>query len=258
MVVLDEAHLNFHTLGGRYHAFGRVLADDGYIVRPGTEKFTANYLEPVRILVIANALPEDGSWALPTEAAFTKEEVAAVSQWVQDGGSLFLIADHMPFGGAAARLGRAFGFNWINGYAFLDAGGPEIFSRKAGNLTANAITDGSGAADRIDSIAMFTGSAFLAPPEAVPLTTFNDDYSIMLPGRAGEFTDSTAYIDGRYFMNGAMLSFGKGRVVVFGEAAMFSAQRQGPDRLPMGMNQAEARQNPQFLLNVIHWLDQRL
>jgi len=51
-----------------------------------------------------------------------------------------------------------------------------------------------------------------------------------------------------------MLQYGKGRVVIFGEAAMFTAQLQGPDRRPMGMNQPTAKQNPQFLLNVIHWL----
>lgn len=258
VVVLDEAHNNFHTLGGRYYAFGQVLANDGYVMRSGTGKFTEGSLEGVRILVIANALAEDGSWALPTEDAFTKAEVAMVKAWVNDGGSLFLIADHMPFGGAAARLGDAFGFNWMNGCALPDAGGAEVFSRTAGSLSANPITDGANAAERIDSIALFTGSAFLPPPEAVTITTLQDNYSIMLPEQANRFTDSTAYIDSHYFVNGAMLPFGKGRVVCFGEAAMFSAQLQGPQRQPMGMNQQGAEQNPQFLLNIIHWLDKRL
>lgn len=258
VVVLDEAHANFHTLSGRYRAFGNVLEQDGYVIRPGIEKFSQAYLKDIRILVIANALAEQDNWMLPTEHAFTKEEATAVKQWVSDGGSLFLIADHMPFGGAARRLGRAFGFNWIDGYAFLDAGGPEIFSRAKGNLSANPITDGGGPAERIDSIALFTGSAFLAPPGATPITSFNDDYSVMLPQQAGVFTDSTAYMDGRYFVNGAMLTYGKGRVVAFGEAAMFSAQRQGPALQPMGMNQPGAEQNPQFLLNIIHWLDRLL
>jgi hypothetical protein len=43
-------------------------------------------------------------------------------------------------------------------------------------------------------------------------------------------------------------------VAVFGEAAMFSAQVSGPQRRPMGMNAPRAGQNPQFLLNVMHWL----
>jgi hypothetical protein len=257
VVVLDEAHSNFHTLGGRYYAFGQVLANDGYVLHAGTEKFSEASLRGLRILVIANALPEDGNWALPTEPAFTTEEIAAVAAWVQAGGGLFLIADHMPFGGAAASLARAFGFNWINGYALPDDRRPEMFTRRAGDLLATQITDGQAPHERIDSIALFTGSAFLAPPEAQPITVLMDPYTILLPEQAGAFNDTTPRIDGHHFINGALLTFGQGRVVAFGEAAMFTAQRQGPQRLPMGMNQRGAEQNPQFLLNMVHWLDRR-
>ncbi|MHC4507963.1 MAG: hypothetical protein ACYTAO_03255 [Planctomycetota bacterium] len=45
-----------------------------------------------------------------------------------------------------------------------------------------------------------------------------------------------------------------GRVAVFGEAAMFSAQLAGPKQRPMGMNASDAEQNHQLLLNVMHWL----
>jgi hypothetical protein len=51
-----------------------------------------------------------------------------------------------------------------------------------------------------------------------------------------------------------VLAFGRGRVAVFGEAAMFSAQLAGPERRPMGMNAPEAPQNPRFLLNLVRWL----
>jgi hypothetical protein len=54
--------------------------------------------------------------------------------------------------------------------------------------------------------------------------------------------------------HGALLTFGKGRVAVFGEAAMFTAQVSGEQRRPMGMNMPTAAQNPQFLLNVMRWL----
>ncbi len=258
VVVLDEAHFNFHTLGERYYPFGQVLARDGYTVRPGSSPFTSSSLDSIRVLVISNALADDGAWQLPALSAFDPSECAAVKEWVGNGGSLFLIADHMPFGGAAAELGNAFGFNWINGYALRNDKGPEIFSRKAGTLKANVVTDGANQTERVDSIQCFTGSAFLPPPDAVPISAFNSDYKILLPVQAGAFSDTTAWIDGRYFVNGALLSFGKGRVVAFGEAAMFSAQLQGPERKPMGMNHHGAEQNPQLLLNIIHWLDRRL
>jgi hypothetical protein len=50
------------------------------------------------------------------------------------------------------------------------------------------------------------------------------------------------------------MEVGKGRVAVFGEAAMFSAQLAGPQKMPIGMNSPDATQNYQLLLNVIHWL----
>ena len=53
---------------------------------------------------------------------------------------------------------------------------------------------------------------------------------------------------------GAVLEYGEGRVAVFGEAAMFSAQLGGEDRIPAGMNAEGAEQNHQLLLNVMHWL----
>ena len=49
------------------------------------------------------------------------------------------------------------------------------------------------------------------------------------------------------------MKVGRGRVAVFGEAAMFSAQLAGPKQ-PMGMNAPQAEQNHQLLLNVMHWL----
>ena len=57
-------------------------------------------------------------------------------------------------------------------------------------------------------------------------------------------------------LQGAVIHYGKGRVAVFGEAAMFSAQEYitNDERVLMGMNRSDAAQNPQFLLNVMHWL----
>ena len=258
VVVLDEAHFNFHTLGGRYAAFGKVLAGDGYVLRPGTGPFSPTTLQDARILVIANALADNGEWNLPTASAVTPDECLAVKRWVTEGGSLLIIADHMPFGGAATDLAAAFGFNWVNGFALRKDEEREVFSRKAGNLLPTAVSDGADPAERIDSIELFTGSAFLAPAEASVITSLLDDYRILLPTRAWQFSDTTAYIEGGHFVNGAMLPFGQGRVVCFGEAALFSAQLAGPQRRPVGLNAPGAEQNAQLLLNLIHWLDHRL
>lgn len=113
VITLDEAHFNFHTLAGRYKAFGDLLTSDGYQLSSGTTKFTRQELKKTRILAIAYALAENDEWRLPTRSAFTKEEIDVVKNWVEGGGSLLLIADHMPFAGAAADLASAFGFTFI-------------------------------------------------------------------------------------------------------------------------------------------------
>ena len=52
---------------------------------------------------------------------------------------------------------------------------------------------------------------------------------------------------------GQNYSTAKGKVVVFGEAAMFTTQKVG--KIKMGMNSKAATENLQFLRNIIHWLD---
>ncbi len=53
---------------------------------------------------------------------------------------------------------------------------------------------------------------------------------------------------------GAALTHGRGRVVVFGEAAMLTAQLAGPQRAPAGMNSPEAAHHPRLVLNTVRWL----
>ena len=52
---------------------------------------------------------------------------------------------------------------------------------------------------------------------------------------------------------GIAFKFGKGRVVVLGEAAMMSAQLAGPEKRRMGMNMPGS-DNRQLALNIMHWL----
>src|SRR3712207_5972099 len=56
LVLLDEAHHNFHTASGRYQAFANLLRRDGYVVEASKTPFTEASLARGRILVIANAL----------------------------------------------------------------------------------------------------------------------------------------------------------------------------------------------------------
>lgn len=259
VIFVDEGHNNFHTLKERYKPFGDLLGKDGYKIKPFKGQFTREALEQGRILVISNALHMSNleKWALPNPSAFTGAEIAAVHAWVEQGGSLFLIADHMPFPGAAADLAASFGFEFHNGYAVHydkpQRRPPIVFSRDEKTLLDHAVIEGRDASEHIDFVATFTGQAFEIPEKAQPLLLFGSDYVLFLTKEVGKISDETPKISVEGMYQGAVMKYGKGRLAVFGEAAMFTAQRVGK-RL-MGMNNPSAKQNSQFLLNIIHWLD---
>jgi uncharacterized protein (DUF2249 family) len=261
VILLDEAHNNFHTATGRYQPFAELLRRDGYVVNASTSKFTQAALSKGQILVIANALADrnQSDWSLPTPAAFSDEEVKAVSEWVKGGGALLLIVDHMPFPGAAENLAKAFAIRFSNGYAINEqAQGPMVFKLAEGALKEHAITRGRADSEKVDSVATFTGSAFQIDGKFQPLLVFGESVVSAMTTKAGQITVETPRVPVKGWYQGAVLQFGKGRVAVFGEAAMFSAQLAGANRNPMGMNAPIAAKNAQFLLNVLHWLSGKL
>jgi hypothetical protein len=77
----------------------------------------------------------------------------------------------------------------------------------------------------------------------------------LMPDTAWAFKPETPKIHVEGWSQGAFRKFGTGKVVVFGEAAMFTAQLAGPARSRVGMNSELAPRNFQLLLNIIHWLD---
>lgn len=266
VVLFDEAHNNIHTVDGTYATFVRILRADGYVVRSSTSPFRHAILEQGRILVIVNALNERNitDWSLPTPSAFTKSEIEAVADWVYGGGSLFLIADHMPFGGAASDLANRFGIEFTNSFD-VDADaivaeitprrlpGPAIFSRSVGNLLSHTVTDGRGPQERVNSVATFVGQGFNVPDLADVLLRFDVDRKLLFPTEAWVFSDATPSRPAAGMAQAAVIRFGQGRVAVFGEAAMFRAR--GIEQALFGLNSDKAEDNVQLLLNVMHWLD---
>ncbi len=259
-VLVDAAHGNFHKIDGRFAAFARLLRADGYRVTSADKPISPELLSAADVFVIANAVKggESAHWVLPTPPALEPEEVTALAKWVHDGGSLLLIADHMPFPGSVANLAGAFGIQFRNGYAIksVGEGGTLIFTR-AGGLAEHAITRGRNAAEQITALKTFTGQAFSAAVAVEPLLRMPDDWTLLFPQEAARFTSSTPSESTRGLLQAAALRHGQGRVAVFGEAAMFTAQTQvlGDTVVHrMGMNDPEASQNAQFVLNVLHWL----
>jgi hypothetical protein len=70
-------------------------------------------------------------------------------------------------------------------------------------------------------------------------------------------TDTTTKVEtcSYDFYQGAALKVKSGKVVVFGEAGMFTAQIAADQQSRMGFNHPMASHNQQFVLNTIHWLD---
>lgn len=257
-VAIDEAHHNFHTATGRYQPFAGLLRRDGYRVAALDRTWSPAALEGLDVLVVANALNERNAedWSLPTPSAFTPDEIAAVRAWVNRGGSLFLIADHMPFAGAASDLARAFGVEFSNGYAVpghQQPGRPDRFDLDGG-LRETAVTRGRADDERVTEVTTFGGSAFRLPEGATPVIVFGPGSISYETMRSLEVTAETPKVPIEGWCQGALLTVGRGRVAVSGEAAMFSAQLAGPNRQPMGMNSPFAPRNHQFLLNILHWL----
>jgi hypothetical protein len=253
-VMFDEAHHNFHTTEGRYKPFVDLLLNDGYRVIRNRQPFTKTSLSSYKILVISNALgAEEDDDEGADDPAFTEEECQAVQDWVKSGGALLLIADHAPFGGAAASLASRFGVDMSKGYTFDPqnsvAGSPShlIFSRENKLLASHPITEGRNEKERINVLRSFTGQSLKGPEGSAGILNLSDTATDSPDFQAQTSTPAA----GR--SQAVALKFGKGRVVVQGEAAMLSAQIAGAEKRQMGMN-VPGYDNKQYALNLMHWL----
>ncbi len=253
-VLFDEAHNNFHTASGRYKPFADLITNDGYQVIPNKEKFRPQSLQGHDILVISNAFGSSVPGSKERgDPAFTKEECDAVRDWVQAGGSLLLIADHAPAGSAAANLASRVGVDMSKGFTADPPNHERValdtswirFSHANKNLGDHPITRGRDMSERINSVLSFTGQSLKGPKESTALLKLSpqayDVDDINNPDKA-KITSAAGRVQA------LALPLGKGRVVVFGEAAMLTAQNRN-----FGMNYP-GTDNKQFALNVMHWL----
>lgn len=254
-LLFDEAHFNYHTATGRYKPLADLIRSDGYVVTAGKATFTRELLDHYDVLLISNAL---GAAAMDSpqasRAAFTGAECRAVRDWVEQGGRLLLIADHAPMGAAAANLATAFGVDMSKGYTSDGVNydkaskrpGWLVFDEQNHLLGDHPIIRGRNERERIRHITTFLGQSLKGPPGSTAFLKLADTAVDGIPP------------DGRPVLaagraQGIAFRFGKGRVVVMGEAAVLSAQLTGPQRKPVGMNYP-GTDNRQLALNIMHWL----
>ena len=195
----------------------------------------------------------------PTRSAFSQNEIQNLRQWVKRGGSLFIIADHMPFAGAASKLAKEFGFDFYDSFVMTDSlSGVIDFDKATGTLSNNLITKGRNMDEGVNRVRSFTGQGFKIPKNAKSLLKLNESQTVYLVDTMWVFNEKVKHFPAKGLSQGAIMNFGRGKIAVFGEAAMFSAQLAGPNRIKVGMNSEEAKEKHQLLLNTIHWLDGKL
>ena len=255
-VYIDGMHNNLHQLHTGFSPFAKLAEADGYKVNAFN---SFDQLKDVDILVIANAINANnqGNWKRPIYNAFDEAEVKNINEWVKNGGSILLIADHMPFAGAASNLAESFGFEYCDGFAQLakEQNRNDVFSKSNKRLTDSPVTNGT-YGNEIDEIASFTGSSFKIPKKAIPVMKFRSGDKCLQPEVAWQFNDSTLTTDLSGSYQGALMDYGKGKIAIFGEAAMYTAQtiEQNGNTFKVGFNSPAAPNNVQFIRNVLLWL----
>ena len=259
VVVLDLGHNNVDD-----PEFPPILAEwltqDGYVVRQLSTRFDEATLASVDLVISRNPLSayNRDNWTLPTPSAFSRGEIELLYNWILSGGALLLVVDHMPIPGAAEELLSTFNFEISNGFALdeqslrgydeevIHAAGRISFRRSDGSLADHPVTNGRTLAERVDSIVTAVGSAFRLPPDGQSLLTFGPSFVSLLPESSWEFDDTTPRQAIEGWSQAGLARVGLGRVAILGDSMLL--------RSALEDTETWALQNPQFTLNLVHWL----
>jgi len=257
-ILFDEGHDNVHKTNGTYKPFATLVKNDGCEVITTDKQITNEVLSGFDIYIIANAR---GKGELNDFPAFTERECSTIKEWVSNGGSLLLITDHFPMGSAVEILANKFGVEMQKGMVqdsvYHDKSSTDEsqleFSRENKLLADCDITKG------IDKVITFTGQSIKCKDGCISFLNLSDvAYDMSAKTEVLKDGDNTRVnvtfnnpqsAKGR--SQGLALKYGKGKVIVLGEAAMLSAQLTR-DNSKFGMNVNP--DNKKLALNIIHWL----
>ena len=257
-VLFDEGHNNVHKTTGTYKPFATLIKNDGCDLVTTDKQITKEVLSGFDIYIIANAR---GTGDLNDTPAFTENECNSTKEWVSNGGSLLLITDHFPMGSAVEMLANKFGVEMQKGMVqdsvYHDKSSKDEsqleFSRENKLLADCEITNG------IDKVISFTGQSIKCNDSCVSFLNLSDVAYDLTPKtevikdgsdtRVNVTFDNPQSAKGK--SQGLALKYGKGKVIVLGEAAMLSAQlTRDNSKFGMSVNPG----NKKLALNIIHWL----
>ena len=269
VVLFDEGHRNLHSIETTYRPFAELLRSDGFTVAATRTEFTASALERAAILVVVNPKGREH----PYDSALTDRECDAVADWVRNGGNLLLVADHYPFGSSSENLSLRFGVAMSKGFVNdslhcdsptrspVDGNSQLVFTRKDGLLVDCPLTNGRDSSERVERVMTFTGQSLMGPPESVPFLKLAATAYDVVPDSVWDTSELIFFtnthtrfgdpVSAAGKSQGIALTFGKGRVVILGEAAILTAQVAGKEKF--GMQLAEI-DNKRLVLNIMHWL----
>ncbi len=262
-LVLDKLKSPF-VQRGSFDPFLKIARDDGFQTGYLETKVDKTTLGKSQLLVIINSYRRDFAEfsAMEPPSAYEDSEIEAIFEWVMGGGRLLLIADHSPFSGGTAKLAEKFGFTFFNGMVLEEAplpfrNGIIRYHTSYGLNGDSPLLKGGYVKAPIERFMIFTGSAFIPPPQATSVLTIPKGFVALIMKRTLRDLTNVPKINVAGLSQGATMELGKGRIAVFGEAASFSAQTIN-ELQKHGMNNPQADQNPYFVLATLRWLAEGL
>ena len=99
---------------------------------------------------------------------------------------------------------------------------------------------------RVESIVTGVGTAFRLPDDAESVLTFGSSFVALLPETSWKFDDKTPRQTIEGWSQAGVARVGSGRIALLGDSMLL--------RSALEDTEAWALQNPQFTLNVVHWL----
>lgn len=263
-VYFDAGHGNFHDIETTYAPFAKLLENDGLVIRRHEGLFTEEKLKGMDLLIIVNATPV-GDADSETSPAFKESEINDIRKWVENGGSLLLIADHDPFGSATAGLAKAFGVGMSSVWTTdtLRSSGVAgkatwlVFSEENKGLGRHAIVQGETPESAVKRAITFTGQSLSFDPDWTSVLQLSEEARNYYERSDAEASasDTTKFIPAPGQSQMIAREYGKGRIVIAGEAAMFTSQKA---RLffktyRAGFNYGDY-DNKNLVLNTVRWL----
>lgn len=259
--VLIHRSVSPYVQRGSFDPFKTLSETDGLSLNYLDTAIDAKTLSSAKILVIPNAYTKDyASYStLEAPSVYSGPEIDLIKDWVQEGGSLLVLADHSPFAGGTIKLAEAFGFSYMTGHTLNKASlSSRInvnidFSLENGLLADHPITNGAMGRKKISHYFAFGGQAIIAPKEAVSILTTPDYFETLLGFSASRDFYSALRLPTGGQSQGAAMEFGKGRLVIMGETGGFTAQLIKGSRA-FGFENPEADENKEFVLATMRWL----